>query len=483
MHVFLATIAIRILIVRVKAFGSLSNPEPPVQLPRLKGLYEDLRIALTPLLPTNHLVLVTFSSPLSPTSSPLRSVILHLSEAIAALRERCAPVHDTLLDSLKEKLASVSSNASTADLARLIVDVVKSILELADLMKDDLSQFVLGSMSEKQLRGMIISEAKGSERRLILELWSVPNIQASWDAWMADFRHDMFPSSESSRRAWILRLLQGLSSTTPVSCPLPTVQANSSDQSTENFSQPHPGNTLPPPFFFTCQALIYIQNYLQALVITASLRSLVRLPVKPNHAAPPSSAPPDSSPSFMERIWTLLKTEIDTEANDIKIINLADEVVQVHKQFHSEPSGAVAVSEEEGRLRAAVDRTLHAAGPVFQLLQKRLLQALAARLQSSVPRSHPVSVRLQAGRERPDKRPRLAFPMEPTTDSADLLEETPESPLLVKGFEDAVLVRATGEIVQKLKLCIQWMEMIWPDLIDGRTLVEGGPRGSSSSEL
>ena len=51
-----------------------------------------------------------------------------------------------------------------SDVARLVVDTVRSILELSELMKEDLSQFVLGSMSEKQLRAVLMAQAAKQER-------------------------------------------------------------------------------------------------------------------------------------------------------------------------------------------------------------------------------------------------------------------------------------------------------------------------------
>ena len=67
---------------------------------------------------------------------------------------------------------------------------------------------------------------------------------------------------------------------------------------------------------------------MQALVIAASLRSLVRLPPS---TTDPGAGAETSGPSFLQRIWTLLKAEIDEEpgAGDTKVVNLADEVIRV----------------------------------------------------------------------------------------------------------------------------------------------------------
>ncbi|KAG9316363.1 hypothetical protein JVU11DRAFT_2396 [Chiua virens] len=60
-----------------EAVDTLSNPEPSIQLSRIKLLYGDLHVALSPLLPPKHPVLLTLSSPLAPTPSPLDSVVVH----------------------------------------------------------------------------------------------------------------------------------------------------------------------------------------------------------------------------------------------------------------------------------------------------------------------------------------------------------------------------------------------------------------------
>lgn len=456
------------LTLNTQAFETLSNPEPSVQLPRLKGLYEDFYAALNPLLPPSHLVLSTFSSPLSPTSSPLRSGILHISEAIAALRARCAPIRDAYLDTLVEKVDSASLNASTADLARLIVEVAKSILQLADLMKDDLSQFVLGCMSEQQLKGQLISESKARERRVTLELWSMQKMEISWNTWIAQLLSNSWPNCDMPRKRWVARLMQALGSTTPVSCPLPLIQADSPEHDAETESQPQPSNVLPPSFYFTCPALVQIQNYLQALVIVATLRSLVRLPSNANEAMA-NSGRSELVLNFTERVWILLKSEIDMEANDTKIVNLADEVVRVHRQACSETTAADSApsSDEETRIRAAVDRTLHTTDPVFQLLQKRLLQAFAVHLQSASPSNSMILTHVQAGRERPNKRPRLALPGDLVAEgAADFPEESPETLPVIKGYEDKTLVEAVREVFQKLRLCVRWTEITWPDMIE-----------------
>lgn len=80
---------------------------------------------------------------------------MHLREILATLRERCAPARDAYIDQLILKVDEPNQLASNAQLAELVVDVTRSILELTEVMKDDLSQFVLGEMDEKDLKAVI----------------------------------------------------------------------------------------------------------------------------------------------------------------------------------------------------------------------------------------------------------------------------------------------------------------------------------------
>ena len=115
-------------------------------------------------MPVNHPIVPVLTCLLSPTSFPLRSAVTHLRELLVCLRSRCAPIRDAHIDSLIKNLDDLSPVASMSDVARLVVDTVRSILELSELMKEDLSQFVLGSMSEKQLRAVLMAQAAKQEK-------------------------------------------------------------------------------------------------------------------------------------------------------------------------------------------------------------------------------------------------------------------------------------------------------------------------------
>ncbi|KAM5543203.1 hypothetical protein V8D89_003077 [Ganoderma adspersum] len=453
-----------------EALESLSSSSADTQLPRLRHLYEDLLAALQPLLPKNHPILVTLSLPLSPTSAPLQSVVVHLRDMLVTLRSRASPVRDAHIDTLLQALDESNQFALPEDLARLVVHTARSILELADVMKEDLSQFVLGSMEERDLKVVITQQAMLGEKALILQLWPPSRVEPEWKTWLNELDASTFPGAEAvqpTRRRWVYRLVQALGTNSAVACPLPTTRIPGTD--TPEPPEPEPEfeaspNTLPPPFFVTTPALLAAQNYLQALVITASLRSLVRLP-----ARPASASSGDRSPDFMERIWTLLKSSADEEsgAESTKIVNLADEVVRVRRACADDARGPD--SEEEARLRAAVDRTLQPHDPVFVLLQKRLLRALGTWLVSAAetsgaPSSHPIH--MQTGRERPGKRSRLNLGPEDSGDGFVDWERGRGDPAVVKGFEDEVLVREVQETFRRVGAVVDWTDRIWQDLVE-----------------
>ncbi|KAI0829912.1 hypothetical protein BC628DRAFT_1408683 [Trametes gibbosa] len=472
-----------------EALQTLSDSSPAVQIPRLKILYEDLLAALIPLLSRNHPILVTLSSPLSPTSAPLRSTIMHLREVLAALRERCAPARDAYIDRLISKIDEPNQLAPVEELANLVVDTTRAILDLSEAMKEDLSQFVLGEMDEKDLKVVITQQAMLREKSLVLQLWPPSRTEPAWGTWMEGLQLTAFPGIETvqpSNRRWVFRLVQALGLGDPVVCPLPTMRDPSSTQQDEQDRAGEPPNTLPPPFFVTCPSLLAAQNYLQALVIAASLRSLVRLPPKfaSSHLA-------DDGLSFMDRVWTLLKASLEEEpgAGQTKIINLEDEVVRVRRACADAEHPCT--PEEEQRLRAAVDRTLQPHDPVFLLLQKRLLQGLATWLApssnmlsdgsgSTTPNraASPAPIHMQTGRDRPGKRPRLHLGLDAPRSSFVGWERERARPPTIRGFEDDTLVREVGETFKKIGAVVDWTDRVWQDLIE--TGEVGGPSRSPS---
>ena len=438
----------------MKALDSLSSPLPSVQLPRLGRLYLDLHESLLSLFPPNHPILVSLSSPLPPTSSPLLSTLSLLKEILIALRQRCAPVRDETVDNLLASFVQASS-----PLPQFVIDTIKAVIALADEMKSDLNTFVIGSMTDSQLRNLLSNDVKSRERDLVLRIWGTKDlVRRSWRAWL----DNSLDAPHEDR--WISTLIRALFSDRPVSCRLPSSTPSETTQSIE----------LPPQLFFSVPLLLDFQNHLQAIVIAAALRSLARL----------QSAPPHSSFDFMNRIWTLLKSEINTSVNSVdydgtertKIINLADEVVRATQLSFT--SGELNTNEEQ-TLRSAVERTLRPNDPVFLLLKKRLMGSLEKLLLSSAVVDGPTTSR-GSSTAIPEKMLTGKGPQETFNSNKRLKESlsdfypsrsfhqkvgTEAERMVIAGFDDVVLRKAIGETAQKLADCIEWIGSVWGDLI------------------
>ncbi|KAI0276387.1 hypothetical protein BGY98DRAFT_986138 [Russula aff. rugulosa BPL654] len=410
-----------------EALGALSSKEPSMQLPRLKLLLNDIHTALVPLFPAGHHVLTVLSAPLAPTSSPLHTARNYCCDILVALRERCAPARDPSIDALSASLTDPPTNSP--DLAKVVVEAIRSILKLAEMMKDDLSQFVLGTMGEAQLARSVADDARTRERALVLDLWKQSAIREDVAVWLADLSPSYALIVVPPPRKWVLRVVQALGVTEPVACPLPTKPLDP-----ENNLPPPVPNMLPPPFFFSTPELFYIQNFLQAIIIAASLRTLV----------PASVSPPEN---FMFRIWTLLLASINEEdiEQDTRLINLADELIR---------ASTVTDIEAMKQLRAAVARTVRTSDPVFLLLQRRLLSAFAERLARSPPpiNSNDAPAEMRTGRQ---ERPPNVTGQQSRT---EVLE--------VKGFGDPVLTDAIQEVLGKLQGAVLWIGSIWADLFE-----------------
>jgi len=331
-------------------------------------------------------------------------------------------------------------------------------------------------MSESQLATVIAQRAHTRERELVLDMWGGSgNVRAVWEKWVSS---EPEGAEERRRKRWVARLMKALALPIPVSCDVPPPLSSAHQQtatqsaSTERMSR----NELPPQFFFTAPALFYLQNYLQALVVAASLRSLTRIPLPPAAPNLGTGNPPGSD--FMSRVWTLLKAEIDRDddfaigvgatgrsreeqEDPTKIINLADEVIRVRRL-----SSGMVTEQEEKALRVAVERTLRTTDPVFLLLLERVVHAVVGWLDDAVSEDvtvhHGVPERMRTGREIKGCQCSHVY----HTIGREY-KKSPETPKLgsVKGFEDPVLAKGIQDLIIKAIRCVQWTEEVWGDLI------------------
>ncbi|KIY50324.1 hypothetical protein FISHEDRAFT_39855 [Fistulina hepatica ATCC 64428] len=443
-----------------QATEALSSSSPSIQVARLKGLFNDVLEAAIPLFPPNHQAIQLLSSPLPPTSSPLLTTVHMLRDILCSLKERCAPIRDSQIDELLSKLddplppslGSDHTSSSGSDnheyhspFASRIVEVFRSCISLIDDMKADLNQFVLGAMSEDQLCTVVVEQAMNRERQLILDVVGRSRLDTAWESWLSEYLQD--EATPTPRSKWMSRLVKALHSADPISCNLAQYLSDNDIHASQDVVTPP--NNLPPHFFFCSPSLFYIQNYLQALVIASSLRVLVHIP---------SGHPHD----FVERVWGLLKAEIDEVDTDLsslssggetKITNLVDEVIRCRQQY-----GGEVVAQE---LRDAVERTLRTDDPVFRLLQKRELQWVEKGIeQLAVHRLEAngvIPLHMRTGLD-----PKAAtFRKNSPPTAVHAIQGLPPP-----GFEDPILAAALNEITLRLyQDCIQWTQAVWIDAI------------------
>ncbi|KAF9778270.1 hypothetical protein BJ322DRAFT_1014944 [Thelephora terrestris] len=455
-----------------QALEALSSPSLPSQISRLKGLYKDLHEVLAPLFPSKHPALVAFSLPLPPTTSPLLSAITHLHDVLVALRQRCAPVRDATIDEILHQLDHRSPSASTGELAELLVNGIRSVFALSTDMRNDYSNAVLAKASERELVDMVAMMAEAQERKLVLQLWeSEEAMQKRWSRWMEGFQPADPALQVQQKQLWILKLVESLGKPHAVTSQLFGLSrlhevTNGSDHIDPDASakrDPEPPNMLPPQFLLSGPTLIRLQNCVQALVIAASLRSLVPAPHTAPNSLPSHSRTADfESPAnwtFTQRIWTLLESEImenDFGPSETKIINLADEVVMTH--ISALPPGVTTLDRHlEQRLRSTVDRILRTDDPVFILFQKRLLAALSVALLNNPVVEEQLSPAMHSGR--PKHQGGVSSPSPP------LQCVQKEIPIVAKGFEDPVLSKQCSIAASTLMRTVEWVERVWGDTI------------------
>ena len=418
--------------------------------------------------PSKHPALVKFSFPLPPTSSPLLSAIAHLRDALVTLHQRCAPVRDATIDDILHQIHHRSPSASTEELAELLVNVIRSVLDLSIDMRNDYSNAVLATASEQELVDMMAEMAETQEQGLILQLWESKEVmRKAWTGWMEGFRPAEFAISVQPNKFWILKLVESLGKPHAIASNLVAPSRFREITSDSDHANPgagtkrvsEPQNMLPPQFLFSGPALFSLQNSIQALTILASLKSLV--PTARTAPSPSQSGAYDStSPvnSFTERIWALLESEI-SETDDgslkTKIVNLADEVVITH--INALPLGVTTLDARlEQTLRSTVDRILRADDPVFVLLQKRLLAAFSAALLGIPVVDEPVSVRMRSGRFEHQR----AISSSPPTVPQSVQREVA---VVAKGFEDPVIAKQCSITALTLRRSIEWVDRVWSD--------------------
>ncbi|KDQ21463.1 hypothetical protein BOTBODRAFT_25904 [Botryobasidium botryosum FD-172 SS1] len=434
------------------AVECLSSPIPSVTIPRIAQLQIDLHESLAPILPLAHSSMQTLASPPSPTSAPLRSAAIHLRSVLSDLRARCAPIRDTEIDIL---LDTLSQDVSAEDLPRAVAMGFKGTLELAERMQGDLRDHTLDALPhapEGELLLAMRAHARAREREVVQRVWGgLDHIKKSWRAWAHSIQ---MADGEPSKQKWRGKLVEALGTPVTISFDFPSHNHNYAHASYTT------SNTLPAPFLVPFPILFYVQNLIEALVICASIRSLIP-------ASPPSTTTntPDPRSSLTQRVWILLRGEIDgggpgsaEGAGETKIAHLEDEVVRAFKRARG-PDAVMTGVEEDG-LRAAVRRVLRVEDPVSKLLAARVLAFLRAppapavigegagprHMRTGLVDGHPSAHAHQNGNGSGGQ-----------TNSEGL-------PTL-RGFEEDVLREGLKEVRDTVDTVVDWAEWVWEDVI------------------
>lgn len=434
----------------------------------------------------------TLASPPSPTSAPLRSAAITLRGVLSDLRARCAPLRDAEIDSM---LDTLSPEASAEELPRAVAMAFKGILELAEKMQDDLRHYALDALPrapESELQAVLRAHARVREREVVKLIWGgAEMVRKSWQDWIRGVSE-----GDTPRERWRKGLIDALGMPISISFGFPS-------QTVPNGTFSATPNVLPAPFLVPFPALFHLQNLVEALVICASVRSLVPASPTPTSPSPSPSAssPPSPRTLLTQRVWILLRSEIGNTGrgnsptgageSETKIAHLEEEVLQAwklaknpHPNSNSNSDSdldvvtvpvPVSVSEaQENALRAAVRRVLRAEDPVFKLLLARVRAFLYQAPTISSPSSSSASD--GGGETTGPKYMRTGFarfgngqsfsPPQSSPNAKDVTVTHLASLPSVRGFEEDILREGLKEVRDSLDTIVEWTEWVWDDIIE-----------------
>ncbi|KAL7417223.1 hypothetical protein BDY24DRAFT_411973 [Mrakia frigida] len=419
---------------------------PPTCSLRLSLLQTDLSTAFSGLLPPMKLKDL-FPVPDQTTIWDRKAFSTSLANILEAAKARCAPVRDEevlRLERMLEATKSEESGANEKDATKAVLSVVEGVLELAELMKSDLSTFRLLSIPPASLPSLVTSLAETFERTEILSNFpSHASLTSSLSTYLAaNTPHS--PSEPASLRLYA-SLVSTVTSSHPISQPpLPTSDSNPSSSPSSTLEN----NQIPPILIGTSPILFNIQNHIQAIVITASLVAL---------------APGGLSPDASRKIYQLLMADLHAEGGE-QHTHLED-LTQIVLACWS-ASSTPAPSEEEKKahqekIREGVQRVLRTTDPVWNLLLSRLKKALITSLTEEHLPMDLVPERMQSGRGE------VRSSMSGGGGGGG---RGKSRRIVVKGFEGEVLEQGIGNVVDGLKKVGGWVGEVWGDVLKG---VEG----------
>jgi len=278
---------------------------------------------------------------------------------------------------------------------------------------------------------------------VVQRVWgSLDHVKKSWQEWACGLQAT---EGESSKQMWRGKLVEALGTPVTISFKFPSHNHTHAPYTTSNI--------LPAPLLVPFPILFYVQNLIEALVICASIRSLIP-------ASPPSATVPDPRTTLTHRVWILLRGAIDGGSSgegETKMAHLEDEVLQTWKRTRA--SNAVTKEEEDNALRAAVRRVLRIEDPVFKLLVARVVAFLRAPPTPTVVGESAGPKHMRTGLV--DGHPSLVHAQKNGSGEQLDIESLPN----LRGFEEDVLREGLREVRDTVDMVVEWTEWVWEDVI------------------
>ena len=282
----------------------------------------------------------------SPTTDDTLAALGELGDTIAEL---CAPVRDAEAQALKDTIAASRQYRSLG--SPLVQESINASLRqtgrMVEHMHRDMKQFSLGlttvSHSEEELGASVRAEGMKRERAAIGDLLDAQGGSAL--SRTSDWQRSRTGEATISRTSVLAALIDALFSSAPVNI---RVEGHSTPSS----------NVLPPILYSAHRHLLIIQNWLQAIVILATLSTLVTAQT--------------AARDWTERVWTLLAEELESGSQEspLRLASIADEVIRA--------SGQHLAADRVAKIRMDVARMVRLDDPVYKLLSRRLRDGLVA---------------------------------------------------------------------------------------------------------
>ena len=281
-----------------------------------------------------------------PTTDDTLATLTELGDTIAEL---CAPVRDAEARALKDNIAASRQYRSLGDplLQESIATSLRQASGLIEHMHRDMKQFSLGlttvSHSEEELADSVRAEGMKRERAAIEDLLDGEGGSAL--SRTSDWQQSRTGDAALSRTSVAAALFDALFSSEPVT------------MTAEDHSMPS-SDVLPPILYLARRHLFLMQNWLQAIVVLATLSTLV--------------AAQTVARDWSKRVWTLLAEELESGNQDspLRLASIADEVIRADGQQLSE--------DRVAKIRTNVERMVRLDDPVYMLLSRRLRDGLVA---------------------------------------------------------------------------------------------------------